>query len=273
MHSSPAPRNKVLYLFGDSYAWHFDKFFFEGVAEYDFYDKRAGKKDFHLDTSASNILVIEITERYLREYFGTTTMLSDFHDISDNTNIAAPTDSMGIVRKTVYRFFNSEINQNLEYNLFSYNVLMPLFKAKAGINYYAFGRASGDVAISPDGNYLLLSETVQTRGRRSSFETVPAAEVTNIISNLNTLYSYYMHYGFKKVYLTAIPNTISILEPARYNKLIPLVQGDKRLKMEIIDVYSVFMQSKEELFFHGDPHWNNTGKQIFIDLVSAKMKE
>src|SRR5579872_5713064 len=68
--SAPDATGKhVLYLFGDSYAWNLYKSSFENLSDFHFIDKRYGRYAFRLDTGTDNILIIEIAERYFREYF------------------------------------------------------------------------------------------------------------------------------------------------------------------------------------------------------------
>ena len=55
---------------------------------------------------------------------------------------------------TINDFFNKNMNQNLQYNLFNYNFVFPMFESKALLNFYLFNRASGDVVISKNKKYL-----------------------------------------------------------------------------------------------------------------------
>ena len=275
--ASIAPEKRELYLFGDSYAWNLSKYSFEGLTEFHFIDKRYGTRSFQLDTSISNVLIIEMTERFFRGYFETKQIFDDFYCQSGKKQDAliktTPAnilpDRRNFIQKIMPHFFNDQINQNMEYNLFSYNFIMPLFETKAALNYYLFNRASGDVVISKDRKFLLLKETTVNSGICSSFAPVSSKEVSDIVDNLNEIFRYYKSCGFKKVYLSMIPNAVTILQPEGYNNLIPLIQNNEKLKMGVIDIYSVFRKSNEELYLHGDTHWNNTGKQKYVDLVNG----
>ena len=148
-----------------------------------------------------------------------------------------------------------------------------MFESKAALNYYVFNRASGDVVISRDKNYLLLKHTVIQEGNETSYVPVPGDELKKIIENFNTIYDHYRANGFKEVYLSIIPNTTTIIQPQGYNNLIPLIQNDPTLKMKVIDIYSVFKTTKADVFCHGDTHWNSTGRQMWIDLVNKTLSE
>jgi hypothetical protein len=271
---SSYPKKHNLYLFGDSYSWDLKSTQFKCLTSFNLINSYSGAT-FHLDKSRSNILVIEIAERYVRVYFERKQMIEDFHESDvqkkNTTNRAplAPSEIADIspAPENYVDLFNKHVNQNLQFNLFSYNFILPLFKAKAAFNYYEFNRASGDVVISNDRNYLLLKETV-SQGPRSSYSSVPTEELSHIVDNLNQINDYYKSCGFKKVYLSIIPNTATMVQPDGYNNLIPQIQNNPYLRMEIIDVYAVFRRSPGLFYYKGDTHWNNTGKQKFIDLVN-----
>lgn len=167
--------------------------------------------------------------------------------------------------------FNKYINQNLQCNLFNYNFVMPMFEAKAALNYYLFNRASGDVIISKDRNFLFLKETVTYTDEGSSYSRFADNDITKLIDNINTIYEHYRQNGFNEVYLSVIPNSATIMQPGEYNNLIPTIQNDPRLKMKVIDAYTAFKNAKEVLYLPGDTHWNNRGRQMWLDMVNEKI--
>jgi hypothetical protein len=267
-------RNTVLYLDGDSYARHLNDTAFAGVAAYHYIDRNHGA-NYHLDTTRKNILLIEISERYVRPYFGSLRMLDEVCDSAiKKKNIAR----LGAMPRTNYLsvgmpvsvddLFNKYINQNLQANLFNYNFVMPMFESKAALNYYLFNRASGDVVISKDRNFLFLKETVSRTDVGSSYSPLNTDEVSTLVTNLNTIYDHYRQNGFREVYLSVIPNSATINQPDGYNNLIPLVQNDARLRMKVIDAYTAFKQSGEGVYLSGDTHWNNRGRQLWLDIVN-----
>ena len=142
-----------------------------------------------------------------------------------------------------------------------------------GINYYLFSRADGSVVISNDRNYLFFTETVVKDRNSGSYCPVGMDEIDGIVSNLNTIYDHYKAGGFNEVYLSIIPNPVTILQHTGYNNLIPLIQNHPKLKMKCIDSYSVFMNIPGDYYLRGDTHWNKNGKQTWIDLVNKTLEE
>ena len=263
------PANTVLYLDGDSYTQHLDTALLSGLAAYH-YISRYEPSSYHLDATKNNILVIEIAERIFRPYFDSVRMI---HDLIDTKPVALTINpyvahtAYAAMLPTMGNLFNSNINQNLQFNLFNYQFIMPLFESKAALNYYAFKRASGRVVISDDGSFLFLKETVSNTGTSSAYARLTQSDLTLLVNNLNITYDHFRAAGFKEVYLSVIPGAATIMQSKGYNNLIPLVQNDPRLKIKIIDVYSAFRNNPEQLYQPGDTHWNNKGIQIFIDLL------
>jgi hypothetical protein len=276
------PRKIALYLAADSYTWALRDTNFAGISRFFLINRYDGGL-YHLDNSKKNILLIAISENLFRAYFSNQKMLNTIHDSSISEK-----DESGAIR--LYKpvgdkfagnrlsaflpgigadlFFNKNINQNLQCNLTNYNIMMGMFQYKAAINYYFFDRASGDVVISNDKKFLFYKSTVSKTDSGSSYFPLTRYELNNLVQNLNETYDYYKADGFSEVYLSIIPNTASLKQPEGYNSLIPLIQNDARLKMKVIDVYYSFMNSPEELFYHGDTHWNLAGKQKWVDAVN-----
>ena len=278
--SSAVPPKCNLYLLGDSYIWGLSKSNFEGLFDFhsiDFY----GVNSFHLDLANKNALIIEISERFIRETMDHNQVIDCFYDsvkgkeinnVSDNTCKVTCKEQCILDYFSSITLFNKYINQNLEFNLFTYNFMLPLFETKASINYYLFGRASGDAIISDDGNFLFLKETAVDYGPKSSFSKITGKEISNIIHHLNAMNNYYKSSGFSKIYLSIIPNPITIIQPTGYNNLIPLIQNDPHLSMSVIDIYSIFKNNPDIYYLPGDTHWNNKGKQLWVDLVNKTLR-
>jgi hypothetical protein len=270
------PKNTVLYLDGDSYTRHLNDSDFAGLSAFYYIDRNHGSA-YHLDTAKRNILIIEISERYLRSYFNGLQIFNEFRDTGikqkENVFIYMPTIAhtgyASFVGTHLPDLFNKYINQNLQCNLFNYQFIIPLFEYKAAINYYLFNRASGDVVISEDRNYLFLKETVSPSDIGSSYVPVTNDDVSRLVNNFNAIYDHYMAWGFTEVYLSVIPNSSSIVQPVGYNNLIPRLQNDPRLKIKTIDIYSVFKNEKDEYYQHGDTHWNKKGLQKWLDMVNG----
>ncbi len=278
--SYTGPKNTVLFLHGDSYTWKLRDTMFDGICDYKFIGWSNPCK-YHLDSTKRNVLVIEVTERLLRNYYGNTQIIDQLTDtgikkkaLSEYHVTDPPHTRYSSLLPTIdiNLFFNKYINQNLEYNLFNYKFIMPVFGCKAAINCYLFNRASGDAVISEDKQFLFFKETLDPTGPGSSLSPVSDDEVARLVDNFNTIYDYYKASGFREIYLSIIPNTVTIVRPEGYNNLIPRIQNDKRLKMKVIDIYTVCKTTSELLFMRGDTHWNKKGKQKWVDMVNEVLR-
>jgi hypothetical protein len=275
-----ASDNIVLYLHGDSYTYHLSDSIFTGTSAFRYIDRNHGMK-FTLDTSKRNVLVIEVSERYIRPYFNTPRMLDEVGDTTKGERVKLSIE--GFAQSNHYAsvlpsidvndLFNKYINQNLQCNLFNYNFIIPIFEYKAALNYYVFNRASGDVVISKDKNFLFLKETVSLTDAGSSYIPLDDNDIKIFVNNFNVIYKHYRDQGFKEVYLSMIPNSASVVQPEGYNNLIPRIQSDPALKMKIIDAHKLFKTEPTLYYLPGDTHWNSIGRQKWIDLVNEYLKQ
>lgn len=271
--------NTALYLHGDSYSYHLHDTDFAGLAAFYPIDRNHGI-NYHLDSTKKNVLLIEVSERYIRSYFGSLQMLDEVCDSLVKKKSIAATHPMVLLQKqaslipgfSIDDLFNKYINQNLQGNLFNYNCIIPMFEAKAALNYYVFNRASGDVVISKDRNYLFLKETVSKTDIGSSYVPLTQADIDWMVDKFNRIYDHYKAGGFSEVYLSMIPNSAAIVQPEGYNNLIPDIQKDPALKMKVIDVYTAFKNAPRHVYLPGDTHWNTMGRQIWIDMVNEKLR-
>ena len=281
-----AAKNQIeLYLDGDSYTWHMHDTMFAGLTGLHYIDRNHGL-NYHLDSTKNNVFIIELSERFVRDYFSTLKMLDEVCDSVvqkkklatnfeplESSNIIPFYEASFIPKLGIDDFFNQYINQNLQCNLFNYQAVVPLFQSKAVINYYVFNRASGDVVISNDRQFLFLRETVSKTDLGSSYGVIGHEDIEKIVYNLNELYDHYKKTGFKEVYISLIPNSATIMQPEGYNNLIPLIQNHPRLRMKVINVYDAFKQSSEILYLPGDTHWNLKGRQKWLEIVNGVLQQ
>jgi hypothetical protein len=268
-------KNTVLYIHGDSYARKLHDSVFAGVSALHNIDRNHGMA-FTLDTTKRNILIIEVSERYIRPYFSGIQILDEVYDSATHNKPQAYhlTDFHKTYAASMLSdvkasdFFNKNINQNLQCNLFNYSFIMPMFHWKAALNYYVFNRASGDVVISKDRNFLFYTETVSPTDIGSSYSPIPAGHIDALTNNFNLIYDHYKAAGFDEVYLSMIPNSPTINQPDGYNGLIPQIQNRPNLRMKLIDIYSTFKNVSGDYYYHGDTHWNPHGKQTWVDIVN-----
>lgn len=172
-------------------------------------------------------------------------------------------------------FFNPLINQNLEFNLFNYELFRPLKEFKADLIYSLFHKTPNDVAVSSNNKYLLLNETVNPNYNESSFRRLTNANIDETTYNMNLREAYYRKMGFDKVYFSIIPNPVTVVDQFRvkhfYNHKIERIKGVVWRKFPMIDVYWTFMNTKKHIYRKDDSHWNNAGVQLWVNEVNAQL--
>lgn len=230
-----------------------------------------------LDTSKRNVLIMEVVERNVRPLFSDSLYLQSF------LHFYKPGDDTSKIKTATYRarfhfkFKIKEIDNNIEYNVWDYRLFTPLKEAKAGFTYRYFNRTHKDVAVSADGKQLFYGPTVDTAGELSSFSKVSNAQLDDLVNNLNAAAAHYKKQGFKAVYLSVIPNPVTIMAPGfhgyRYNGLIPRLQQHPALELKVIDTYSAFVKSPLPLFLRNDTHWNLEGKKTWLGLVNDALRK
>jgi hypothetical protein len=282
--AEPGQKKIDLYIWGDSYVKDLPASSYYGVNNYHFGRRNQSSLIYNLDTSKINIMIIEIGERFVHSYFYNTGMLEYVKKqapasafLQTPFPVLQQRNTMAGFNFSIDSLFNPLVNQNLEYNLFTYNFLSDIRNIKAEMNYKLFNRASGDVVVSNDGNYLFLKETVAPKGFASSYAPISEDEISYLLSQLNILYDTYKKDGFDEVYLSVIPNTVSIVQPQGYNRLAHII-GDPELRgyalnMPVIDIYKDFVRDPHAYYKRGDTHWNALGKKFWVDKVNVILRK
>ncbi len=268
-------RSIDLYIYGDSYLKEIPDSAFCCINSYHFC--RRGYEDMHynLDPHKKNILIIEIAERFARVEFELQETMRHFNKRQPATSSLSLSDHpVSYAGFPDLDIFNPDINRNLEFNLYGYRFWDQVKFAKASLTYYLFKRAAGDAVVSDDGNRLFLKQTLAEHDRLSSYYPFEQEEIQKMFVNINATYNYYKADGFDEVYLSIIPNPVTILQPLHYNGLIPALQNPGRLKgMPFIDMYNLFSKDPNpgRLFRIGDTHWNNNGAQLWLKTVNGEL--
>jgi len=278
-HFDNKERKINLYAVCDSYLWSFAKTdsIFDNVNNYKYvrlgYNEQIEEK---LDPAYTNILLIEATERQVRKYLADTTELYYSMRVSKDNPASLPKRTKGSLWNRINSYlFNDEINQNLEFNLFDYRFLTSLKESKASLFFNLCGRINSDVMVSSNKKYLFYGPTTDNHSKTSSFSYLSDGETENIINNLNAVYSHFRKLGFDEIYLSIIPNPVTILEPAygNYNHLIDRIQSSPNLKVPVIDVYPLFKQATTEIYYRSDTHWNYNGFEIWVNETNNTLRD
>lgn len=267
-----------LVIWGDSYTQYFGDTCF-CADKYQYGRRYFSKLDYTLDSSKRNILIIESTERLVREYFANNRMANEVKLLSYKNVLSGiqryhkQVNTAAFSIPDVSMLFNEHINQNIEYNLFNYNFVSPARKMKAWMNYKVFNRASGDAVLSDDADRLFLKETTLKKGNSGYANPLTNEEIDKLVAVFNDLYDRYRNAGFDEVYLSLIPNAVAIYQPENYNMLIPRIQQHASLKMKCIDIYTVFRQHPDDMYWRGDTHWSNKGADEWLKIVNRILSD
>jgi len=247
------PLNKrSLYIIGDSFLA--DKTLngaFEGFDDVIFLDRRFPIGPIILDTARENYLIMEFAERNLIGY--------ELQKASASNQ--PPTGMPARLNKVI---FNKDLSRNLELLLFDDKLVTPVKELKAIINYKLFGRIAKEVAVSTDHSRLFLNATVDTGNAQSAFRFKADADIDLIAGNLGIAANYYRSIGFKKVFLSVIPNAVSIYNAKRmpYNHLLERVE--EKTGLPIIPLYDDFRNASQNVFYKSDAHWNPHGFELWV---------
>ncbi len=266
--------DRVLYIIGDSFladktlSGAFDAF--DNVV---FLDRRFAFGPIKLDTTKQNYLVMEFAERNLNGYDINKTY--EIRWTTDNIKNAvnfsnaplpggSPLPHESIFDRLSRIIFHKDLSRNLELILFDNKLATPFKEAKASLNYELFGRIANEVVVSSDKRRLLFNTTVDTTSVQSAFRYKTEHAVDSLIRNLDIARNYYLAIGFKKVFLSVIPNPVSIYDDQRmpYNHLLERVE--QKTNLPVVPLYKIFKADKRNLFYRSDSHWNPLGLDVWV---------
>ena len=272
--------NRVLYIIGDSFLA--DKTLtsaFDGFDNVIFLDRRFSFGPILVDSTKQNFLIMEFAERNLNGYDINKTdeirwtendiKIKHYTPVEQKVNTPASPSVFNRLGKII---FNKDLSRNLELLLFDDRWFTPIKELKASLNYHLLGRVAKEVAVSTDKKRLLLNITVDTSDIHSAFRYKPARQMDSITANLKEAKNYYEAIGFKKVFLSIVPNPVSVYDENRmpYNHLLERIEGQTDLP--IISIYKAFKADRHNLYFLSDAHWNPLGFDTWVAQVNKTLK-
>ncbi len=291
-----------LYTVSDSYIWpaFTSKKYYYGVDKLDnLISSHHEKFKINLDSAKINVLMLEFTERnvaYMLEDEGYMDNILNAPDKDKKTESASqelnpqqiqaksPGNKLSAILASIKQFrtvifdyiFNININSNLEFNLTDNSILSPIKELKADMNYKLFNAVDDNVKISDKGDQLFYTPTVDTLDIMSAFRFISDKEKDTLVSRLNSIYFNYKKNGFARVYLTIVPNPISMLSPnyhsLTYNHLLERIQNSPSLKMPFINLLPVFSREKNRVYLKSDSHWNHNGASIWQKEFNSRLE-
>ncbi|RWY57330.1 hypothetical protein [Mucilaginibacter gilvus] len=273
------PSNRILYIIGDSFLA--DKTLygaFDGFDNVIFLDRRFSFGPIALDSTKQNYMLMEFAERNLVGYDISTTdeALVPAKVAQSGLPVRKKSDVQGtqglptsIQARLSNIIFNKDLNRNLELVLFDNKITTPFKQLKASLNYALFKRLPKEIAMAGDNSRLFLNITVDTANTQSAFRPIPDTDVKQISQNLDNARRYYLTLGFKDVFLSAIPNAVSIYDAQHgpYNHLLKRVEQTCTLKK--VSLFNAFKNSKANVFYRSDAHWNPLGMDIWVNQTNT----
>ncbi|MET3979689.1 hypothetical protein ABIB62_002278 [Mucilaginibacter sp. UYP25] len=262
------PTNKILYIIGDSFTA--DKIFddtFTGFDKVIFSDRRFPFGPIKPDTSKQNYLIMEFSELNTAGYRSKKSF-----EITNAADLPTGPKPVGIFQRIDNIIFNKDLNKNVELLLFDDKVFSPAKEVKASFNYHILGRLPKEVAVSTDKKRLLLNMTVDTTSPKSVFIPLTDTEIDSVSASLAADQQRYLSLGFKKVFLSVIPNAASVYDAHRFTYNHLLQRLESRSSTPIISVYGLFKQDNRNLYSPSDAHWNDLGYGIWVRKVNEILK-
>jgi hypothetical protein len=258
-----------LFIIGDSFTEE------ERVNKKDFpiekyqYIHWAKQSNIRLDTSKRNILILETVERTFKEHFSrvANNFLNQKEEVPNLTLRKKIEQKTVEIEKTIVP---DGIEERLMHTLFNYNFFLWFREIKASLNLNIFGRTEDEVMLSEDKHHIFYADEADSTNSKSAFYPIENSEIELFIQNINQTRMEYLNVGFNEVYLSIIPNKVSILSPylGNYNHLIERIQDDKRLVTPIIDTYSIFTKSPQKYYLNSDTHWTCEGRGVWLQKVN-----
>jgi len=207
-----------------------------------------------IDTSKTNILILETTERYARWRLRRRYLI-----YLGNKNNSVPKHEIKL---------NAE--DNLQYLLTNFDMMNRVKEIKSYMYLALFNRFDSRIAKPNGAERLYLNETIDENLITSSYSHIDDAEIDEIVKNLTLVKGDALYQGYDEVYFSIIPNAASIYNynQKKYNHLIERIHNHDSLKMKFINAYQLLSESKNNVFHYSDSHWNTLGSQLWLDEVN-----
>ena len=245
-----------LYLLGDSFADESNlnaNNFKSEKYKYIHWDK---PETVDFDTAARNILVLESVERSAKMHF---TKKSNEIQFSNKNKIEPIKPGFSIVNELenwvdVFSHNTQKTEDRLLHTLLNYDFVLIFRELKADFDLKFFDRKSTNYNLSTNKSEIFYFEEADVNCPNSAFYKVSNAEIDGFVKIINTNFDHYRLMGFDEVYLSIIPNKVSVLAPnlGNYNHVVERIQNHPNLQIKCIDTYSMFKKQPQNIFSKSD---------------------
>ena len=262
-----------LFIIGDSFTEE------ERIHKEDFPTKKyqyihwAKQTDIKLDSSKRNILILETVERTVKEHFSKVADNFKTGDGIENNALNGKTWKQGVkesLNKAIVFCFPKGTEERFEHTLFNYDFFLWFREMKATLNLNFFNRIEKKVILSQDEKHIFYSEESDSTDSHSAFYPINQSEIDTLVTHINQTRKKYIKAGFDEVYLSIIPNKVSILSPdlGTYNHLIERIQHHPKVQTPLLDVYSIFKKYPKKHYLKSDTHWNCEGRNVWLEKTN-----
>ncbi len=266
---SNASKKLALYIIGDSFTEP------ERVDSSDFavdkyqYSHWGTLLHLKLDTSYTNIVLLESVERTVREHFAAPISsvipaTSTFVTLPEENHLMSQLDNL---------FASGPTEDRLTTLLFQFDPILKLKEWKSWLNYRFFFRTDPKVTVSADGSTIAYHVDTDTTLITSSFVHITNADVDSLVGVLESNQRYLKMLGFDQVWYSIIPNKASVLMPeyGTYNRLIERIGQHPARSVSSITVLDEFKNMNQNPYLKGDTHWSCAGQAVWLDKVNQKL--
>lgn len=224
-----------------------------------------------LDTTQTNILLIECVERHVREKFA----MPMKNLVPDSATFVSNTPYLSRMQKLDIAFSSKGTEARLDMLLFTNNLVMQIREWKATLNYKFFDRVNKEVTLVNNDQDIVYYLDTNTPATTSSFTSLTKNGVDTIVTNVMTSEKAAIQLGFDEVILSIIPNKISVINPeyGTYNRLIDRVYSDPRLTLPVVNVLEDFRKMGTAAYLRGDSHWTCAGQNLWLEKANTLIGE
>ncbi|SKB53391.1 hypothetical protein [Dyadobacter psychrophilus] len=256
-----------LYIIGDSFteAQRVGKSDFN-VAGYT-YVKWSDMLHIKLDTSATNILLLESVERHFRQHLATPVSLL----LPDSATFVQKVVDPKFMHKLDDAFNGKQAQDRFEALLFQNEAFLKVKEWKADFTYHLFHRVNTSVTLVDNDRSVVSYMDTDTPNVTSSFSKIRQSELDSLVMNLQLTKDSALAMGFDLVALSIIPNKVSVVQPDydAYNQLIEHIYQHPKLPVPYIDVLSDFRKMGTASYLKGDSHWTCEGQNLWLNKVNT----
>ena len=224
-----------------------------------------------LDTSYTNIVLMQSVERTVREHF-----VSPISNIIPDTATFVTLPPEGrFVHRLDQLFASASTEDRLNTLLFQFDPILKLREMKSWINHQFFSRDDPKVTVSADGETIAYHVDTDTTLIYSSFVFTPDADIDSLVGVIQDNETILKNMGFDHVWLSIIPNKASVLMPeyGTYNRIIDRIYQHPALPISTIDVLSDFQAMSTGPYLLGDSHWSCAGQALWLAKVNRRLSE